>query len=309
MKKCPICGENYSDTYRDCPFCEEEDAMRDGNEIRRNNGNRVSHGRSYSLMTPTLIVLILIMVALLVWLLYGGEKKEDQTTKPPIEQETQKPNEKEDEQQGGNAITPVDPSQSGTMPEDPGTTTPTNPVEPEKPDNKTAFETANKLPDGLPDVMNREDFTLAGAGDSWNLKKSGVTGSFTWISKDESIAKVDSNGNVVGISGGSTTILVTDGSRKATCIVRVKGSAASTGNENVATNVHELNRDDFTIKVGESFRLRVSGITTGLTWSIGKPSVATISENGTVTGVSKGQTTVTVTWDGGSDTCIVRVSG
>ena len=35
LKRCPICGEKYSDTYRDCPFCEEEDALQDGVEIRR----------------------------------------------------------------------------------------------------------------------------------------------------------------------------------------------------------------------------------------------------------------------------------
>ena len=28
MKRCQICGEKYSDTYRDCPFCEEEAALR-----------------------------------------------------------------------------------------------------------------------------------------------------------------------------------------------------------------------------------------------------------------------------------------
>ena len=35
MKRCPVCGEEYSNTYRTCPFCEEEEALRDGEEIRR----------------------------------------------------------------------------------------------------------------------------------------------------------------------------------------------------------------------------------------------------------------------------------
>ena len=30
MKRCPICGEGYSDTYKNCPFCEEEAAIRRG---------------------------------------------------------------------------------------------------------------------------------------------------------------------------------------------------------------------------------------------------------------------------------------
>ena len=35
MIRCPICGERYSDTYKYCPFCEEEEALEDGEEIRR----------------------------------------------------------------------------------------------------------------------------------------------------------------------------------------------------------------------------------------------------------------------------------
>ena len=73
MKRCQICGEKYSDTYRDCPFCEEEEALREGEEIRRNvrGGKRVAHGgRRFSLVTPTLILLIIIMAALLIYLLH-----------------------------------------------------------------------------------------------------------------------------------------------------------------------------------------------------------------------------------------------
>ena len=60
MKRCPVCGEKYSDTYRDCPFCEEEEALREGGKLRR--GRRAApRSRQFSLITPTLIVLILIM--------------------------------------------------------------------------------------------------------------------------------------------------------------------------------------------------------------------------------------------------------
>ena len=65
MKRCPMCGENYSETYCDCPFCEEEEALREGEEIRRNvrMGKRVAYdNQRFSPITPTLIVLILIML-------------------------------------------------------------------------------------------------------------------------------------------------------------------------------------------------------------------------------------------------------
>ncbi len=35
MKRCPDCGEKYSDTYKYCPFCEEEEALQSGAQIRR----------------------------------------------------------------------------------------------------------------------------------------------------------------------------------------------------------------------------------------------------------------------------------
>ena len=62
-----------------------------------------------------------------------------------------------------------------------------------------------------------------------------------------------------------------------------------------------------TLKVGESFSLKLSGVTSSLTWAVGNSSIATVSGSGSVTGVSVGQTTVTVSWDGNSRSCIVRV--
>ena len=39
-RRCPKCGEEYSDTYRACPFCEEEAAIKRGHPPRR-SGRRV----------------------------------------------------------------------------------------------------------------------------------------------------------------------------------------------------------------------------------------------------------------------------
>ena len=40
-RQCPKCGEEYSDTYRTCPFCEEEAAIKKGRPLRRRSGKRV----------------------------------------------------------------------------------------------------------------------------------------------------------------------------------------------------------------------------------------------------------------------------
>ena len=38
---CPNCGQEYSDTYRKCPFCEEAEAEKRGRPIRRRGGKRL----------------------------------------------------------------------------------------------------------------------------------------------------------------------------------------------------------------------------------------------------------------------------
>ena len=44
--KCPKCGEMFSDSYKTCPFCEEDEAYYSG-KLRKSRGRRAaeSHGR------------------------------------------------------------------------------------------------------------------------------------------------------------------------------------------------------------------------------------------------------------------------
>lgn len=217
MKRCPICGEKFSDTYRDCPFCEEEDALRDGEEIRRyprKGGNRVSHGRQFNIITPTLILLIVIMAALLVYLLYGdklaekfGDKK-DKPSKAPVEDIIEEQPEEDPEE--------------GTMPEDStGTEDPVVlPLE-------TDYEMTMKLPSGIVLDRNPADVTLK-VGESFALQVTGGgNGTYSWVSEDDGIASVDDNGKVVAVSGGNVNVVVTDGEKKGVCIVRVKGGSTT----------------------------------------------------------------------------------
>ena len=53
MKRCPICGEKYSDTYKSCPFCEEEEALQSGAQIRRTAPGRIrQNGRPPAAASP-----------------------------------------------------------------------------------------------------------------------------------------------------------------------------------------------------------------------------------------------------------------
>ena len=220
MKRCPVCGEKYSDTYRDCPFCEEEEALREGAKLRR--GRRVApRSRQFSLVTPTLIVLIFMMAGLLVYLLYGDQLKEKfrkggEDVTPPTEDVTPvKPQPTEPD------VTEPEPgdtpdSEPGTMPEAPSDTTTT-----------TDYGKMMTLPSGL--KLSTEDFTLRSVGETATIKASGGSGSYTWASEDDGVASVDQNGKVTAISQGTVNVVVSDGSKKGVCIVRcnVSGGAAT----------------------------------------------------------------------------------
>ena len=224
MIRCPKCGEKYSDTYRECPFCEEEEALLDGEEIRRSprRGRRAAHSRQFNLITPTLIVLILLMAGLLIYLLYGDKLAEkfggEKAPETPVEDVTPGTMPEEPDVQE-----PDDPS--GIMPEEPDTPPqdePEQPVEQEPSD----YETAAKLPNGL--SLSTTDFTLKSLGESHTIRVSGGSSTYQWMSQDDGIASVDQNGKVVAVSNGTVNVLVTDGSKKAVCIVRVNAAGGTT---------------------------------------------------------------------------------
>ena len=217
MKRCPVCGEKYSDTYKNCPFCEEEAALRGGGKVRR-GGRRTAGKQKVNLLTPTLIILILIMAALLIYLLFGDrfQKEPDKQDTPPVE---------EVQPQQPEVEAPIDTEPEGSgMPEDPEGTE-------QDPGTTTApaaskYETASKLPDGL--TLSTTDFTMKAAGETHTIQVSGGSGSYIWLSEDDGVASVDQNGKVTAISRGTINVLVTDGSKKAVCIVRCSFSGTLT---------------------------------------------------------------------------------
>ncbi len=220
MKRCPDCGEKYSDTYKYCPFCEEEEVLRKGKD---RGGRRARQNRGFSLLTPVLIVLILLMAGLLIFLLRGDKKPT--TPSSPI---TPQPS----------VITPAQPSENDPSTDTPSTSDPgtdnTPGVIPDEPAPSTEipaasdYDEAMALPGGL--TLSTTDFTLKRVGETATIRVSGGNGSYTWLSEDDGVASVDSSGKVTAISKGTINIVVTDGSKKGVCIVRcnVSGSAAVT---------------------------------------------------------------------------------
>lgn len=85
--KCPKCGEMFSDSYKSCPFCEEDEAYYSG-KLRKSRGRRAAESRrrkTPSILGPVAVIVLILLAALVVWLIFGDQIKEAITgEKPPI---------------------------------------------------------------------------------------------------------------------------------------------------------------------------------------------------------------------------------
>ena len=213
MKTCPVCGEKYSDTYRSCPFCEEEKNFRRGKGPKRKGGHRVRQGGP-SLLSPVLVIAILLMAVLLIYLLFGkaiGEKLgwgQDPSGSEPSGAVSS---------QGSSGASSSGASGSGAS------SSGEEPVVDPEPAGLT-YEAALALPDGL--TLSKTDYSTNVGDPDVTLSVSGGSGSYTWLSENDAIATVSESGTVTAAANGTVNILVTDGDQKAVCIVRVKGGSA-----------------------------------------------------------------------------------
>ncbi len=131
--------------------------------------------------------------------------------------------------------------------------------------------------------------------------------SVTWCSSDEKIATVDEGGNVTGVAGGEVVITATSNTNssvkatfKVTVIQAVEG-------------VQFLSKE-YVAYIGRPLQIQWSvepanATNKDVTFNVGDSAVATVDENGNVTALSVGRTTVTVVTKDGQfvDYCIINV--
>ena len=114
----------------------------------------------------------------------------------------------------------------------------------------------------------------------------------TWISSDQAIATVDEEGNVLGVSVGTTTILArTSNGKMATCTINV--------NEVFVEEI-TLDKTEAEIRANETLQLTATikpdnATVKDITWKSSDPSVATVDEKGFVTAKNPGDVIITVT--------------
>ena len=149
-------------------------------------------------------------------------------------------------------------------------------------------------------------------GDSYQLRIKTLEGysmpdEITWESLNPGVASVSKDGTVIGVSAGITSVtasaMVNSRTVSATCVVTVVPVPAS----KVTLNV-----EDMTVLVGQSDQLKAEVEPSDVTdptviWKSENPDIAEVGDDGTVTGVSVGVTTITATCGDVSATCKVTV--
>lgn len=327
--QCENCGEFYSATYRQCPFCDEYDEEYEAGDEggRRSGGKRLvtntkggGYGRGW---TPLRIGLTVASIGIIIaagCIVFSVIKPLVDRGKVPSPVDTPTP------PPATQSVVPtLDPvptpgTENPAVPPQVGEVTTPGPTPSSTPSQIPSTQTANSF------TINKSDFTLGRMGETYRIKAtfspSGAVGFVDWSSSDPNVATVASDGTVTGVGRGTATITATmAGGVKHTCIVRCTFSGAPGETPAIATPTPSagsgggnsgsptLNRADFTLsRQGETFRVKVTGSDADVGWASSDSNVASVSSDGTVTAVGKGTCTVTATVDGQKLKCVVRVN-
>ena len=137
-----------------------------------------------------------------------------------------------------------------------------------------------------------------------------------WYSDDENIATIQ-DGTITAVGNGITTVYGEYGDMTASCVVWCNIEDTNTDVTVVDNGPYRLDNPygvsdtDASISIGSSFTLYLvdkdDNRVSGATWSVAKGYSCTV-EDGLITGVAAGQSTVVATYGGESYSCIVRVS-
>ena len=73
-KLCPKCGEEYSDTYRKCPFCQEEEALRKGKKIHRRGRRLEKKQRSGGVGGVIMLLAVVIIAGAMGYVFFGLDR-------------------------------------------------------------------------------------------------------------------------------------------------------------------------------------------------------------------------------------------
>ncbi len=73
LLKCPKCGEMFSDSYKTCPFCQEDEEFYSGKKKPKNPGRHIHNNKAPSIIGPAMIVVVVLLAGFLVYTFLGSD--------------------------------------------------------------------------------------------------------------------------------------------------------------------------------------------------------------------------------------------
>ncbi len=299
--KCPKCGEMFSDSYKTCPFCEEDEAYYSG-KVRKGRGRRTaesSRRRAPSILGPVAVVVLILLVVLVVWLIFGDRIKEaiDGSEKPPI--------------------TNVDTPDDGAATPDDTVVTPTISL------NRTVLVLSVGDKESL--KVNGTEETVAWSSSDPTVASVTSSGDVTALAKGnavitaavgkESVACTVTVKSEDDTSGDNTTTTKPNDTAKPGDTTTTKPSTGSvdvsklTLESEYGTTIKPNDGTfDISLPVSLSCSFTVKGTDMTAAWSSADSSIATVSSDGTVKTVSRGETTLTIKLGSTEVKCLLRVT-
>ena len=302
--KCRRCGEMFSDSYKTCPFCEEDDAYYNGRvKKRRSRREDTSRRRAPSILGPVMVLVLALLVLLVVWLVFGdqikdaigGEKPSVEDVTPAPDPNTPDPAEPKNVITLNRAVLALDVGEKETLKVN------------EETEETCTWSSSDPT---VATVSDSGEVTALAAGNAVITAKVGdaeATCSLTVKDAGDSTTTPDNNtttpdNNTKPNNNTSTKVDVSKLVITATSEGGYVGDLAATSE----TGVFEMSA-----KKGEVWKLGVKGTTAAVTWSIDGDSSGVCTLDGdklTVTGTTSGRyATVVGSVGGGTVKAIIRI--
>ena len=302
--KCRRCGEMFSDSYKTCPFCEEDDAYYGGRvKKRRSRRAEAPRRKAPSILGPVVVLVLILLVLLVVWLLFGEKIKTAIVgEKPPITDVTPTPDPVTPDPVTpaatislNRAVLALDVGEKGTLKVN------------EETEETCTWSSSDPT---VATVSDSGEVTALAAGNAVITAKVGdaeATCSLTVKDAGDSTTTPDNNtttpdNNTKPNNSTSTTVDVSKLVITATSEYGYTGELAATG---------EPGEFEMTTTKGEVWTLGVKGTTAAVKWSIDGDSSGVCTLEGdklTVTGTTSGRyATVVGTVGGGTIKAYIRI--
>lgn len=249
LLKCPKCGEMFSDTYKTCPFCQEDEERHSSKPVK-NAGRRTGGGRAKPKVGGGVVIVCLVLVlGLAAYTIFGNQitafftgEKDAPTPEPAVLTMNKTSVELTVGSSFALTVSGADKVAFSSSDEAVATVSANGTVQAVSTGSavitasaadttatcRVAVTAAVDQPDTPSDLAIYSvygesvvtDVTIE-AGKEALMEVQGTDSAVTWSIEDSSIATVDSSGMVKGVASGETTLTATVDGQTLTCKVRV----------------------------------------------------------------------------------------